>query len=250
MKSKKVLIVENNDLNRKLFETLIGQIYSTEAVKNGIEAVKKASSEKYDLILMDIQMPEMDGITAMKTIRRQAMHQCPILAITSYSAETSRKLFMEMGFDDMIIKPIRPKEFLTFITSKIDIESEESSTFAAVSEANDVLDRLVFDQLLKYNNLDTIRSIYIDFLDEFDQLIYPIDVAFQEKNLQILLESLHTLKGNSGTLGATAIYILSHEADKNTRSQDWDSLETTLKKLKNERIKFETYLKEETTFKQ
>lgn len=248
MKSKKVLIVENNDLNRKLFESLIGQFYSCETVKNGLEAVKKASSEKFDLILMDIQMPEMDGITAFKTIRRQAEHQCPILALTTYSAESARKCFQELGFDDLITKPIRTKEFLDLISSKMKADPEAEGAHAATDEAHDVLDKLVFNQLLKYNPIETIKPIYVDFLEEFDQLICQIDIAFEEKNQQVLIENLHTLKGNSGTLGANAIYILSRDADVKARAQDWDSLGIALKKLKIERIIFENYLKEETTF--
>lgn len=247
MKTKKVLIVDNNDLNRKLFESLIGQLYSFEAVKNGFEAVEKVSIEKFDLILMDIQMPGMDGITASKTIRRQSSHHCPIIAVTSYSAESAKDCFLEMGFDDLITKPIRPKEFLEVIAAKMNSSNEESQ-LEDVAEQDDILDKKVLQQLLNYNSTETIKSIYEDFLVEFDQLIYPITIAFQEKNQQVLIENLHTIKGNSGTLGANAIFNLSSDADLKARSQDWDLLEITLNKLKNERIIFENYLAEETTF--
>ncbi|REG81912.1 response regulator [Algoriphagus antarcticus] len=248
MKSKKVLIVDNNDLNRKLFESLIGQFYSFEAVKNGVEAVQRASKEKFDLILMDIQMPEMDGITASKIIRRQAAHPCPIIAITAYSPESTRKCFLEMGFDDLITKPIRAKEFLAVISAKIHPNKHNDSQLADTNHEDAVLDKKVIHQLLKYTPIETIKSIYVDFLREYDQLICHIDTAFQERNIEVLIENLHTLKGNSGTLGANAIFNLSSDADGKARAQDWDSLEKAIKKLKNERIIFENYLAEETTF--
>lgn len=246
MKSKKVLIVDHNDLNRRLMENLIGHLYRFEAVKNGVEAVERASREKFDLILMDIQMPDMDGITASKIIRRQSVYQCPIIAITSYSAESAKKCFLEMGFDDLITKPIRPKEFLDVISANLASSKDKNSK--PTEEEKDILDKKVLHQLLKYNPIDTIKSLYMDLLEEFDQSIIYIDAAFQEKNPQVLIEYLHILKGNSGTLGANAIFKLSSEADAKARVQDWKSLETILIKLKNERIIFEKYLQEETTF--
>ncbi|WP_057940058.1 response regulator [Algoriphagus resistens] len=248
MKSKKVLIVDHNDLNRRLMENLVGQLYRFEAVKNGVEAVERASLEKFDLILMDIQMPAMDGITASKIIRRQSVYQCPIIAITSYSAESAKKCFLEMGFDDLITKPIRPKEFLDVITANLASSKDKDSKPTEEEEEKEILDKKVLHQLLKYNPIATIKSLYMDLLEEFDQSIIYIDAAFRERDPQVLIEYLHALKGNSGSLGANAIFRLSSEADAKARVQDWKSLETILIKLKNERIIFEKYLQEETTF--
>jgi two-component system alkaline phosphatase synthesis response regulator PhoP len=248
MKSKKVLIVDNNDLNRKLFESMIGQLYTFEAVKNGVEAVERATNQKFDLILMDIQMPGMDGITASKMIRRKAPHQCPIIAITAYSAGSAKEYFLEMGFDDLITKPIRPKEFLDMISAKINWNKEEASQVIELSEQDEILDEKALRQLLKYNSKKTIKAMYVEFLEEFDQLMDHIYTAFKNKDQQTLIENLHTMKGNSGTLGANAIFNLSSDADVKARSEDWQFLEETLEKLKYQRTIFEKYLEEETTF--
>lgn len=245
MKSKKVLIVDNNDLNRRLIENLIGELYSFESVKNGVEAVERATNEKFDLILMDIQMPIMDGITAAKTIWRKSTYQCPIIATSTYSADSSKECFLELGFGDLITKPIRPKELLDTIASFLMSADEADQN---TKEEPAILDKSVIQQLSRFNSLKNIRSLYIDFLEEFDQLMSQLDTAFEEKNQQTLIENLHTMRGNSGTLGANVIFTLSSDADRLARSQDWDSLGIALKKIKNERIIFEKYLKEETTF--
>ena len=88
MKSKKVLIVDDNDLNRKLFENLMGSLVTISTAKNGIEAVELAKKVDFDLILMDIQMPQMDGITAMKKIKQDG--PCHIWAVTAYAEESDR----------------------------------------------------------------------------------------------------------------------------------------------------------------
>ncbi|MDR7130836.1 CheY-like chemotaxis protein/HPt (histidine-containing phosphotransfer) domain-containing protein [Algoriphagus sp. 4150] len=247
MKNKKVLIVDNNDLNRKLLESLIGQIYTFEAVNTGVKAVEKAYKEKFDLILMDIQMPDMDGVTASKIIRRKSEYQCPIIAITAYSAESAKKNFLELGFSDLITKPIRPKEFMEVISSHI-TSTNDDYLQGKEGEEKLVLDKKVILQLQKFNSITGIKALYTEFLEEFDQLIGHIDLAFQEKNKNTLIECLHTVKGNSGTLGANTIYVLSSDADVKAQSQDWTALETVLRNLKNERIIFEKYLEEETTF--
>lgn len=237
IKNKKVLIVESNDLNRSLFEKLICKLYSFESVRNGMDAVDRASKEKFDLILMDIHMPIMDGITASKIIKRQSTYQCPIIAVAADSTESDKNRFLELGFEDCITKPIQPKKFLEIISAIIPPKKESRCL---------TLDKNVLRQLMKYNSLEKLKSIYFDFLVEFDQLITQIDNAFKEKDQFSLNENLHIMKGNSGTLGADAIFTMSSEADISASSQDWGSLESALIKLKHERVMFEKYLTEET----
>ena len=93
MKSKKVLIVEDNDLNRKLFENLIGQLYSFQSAINGLEAIDYLTKEHFDLILMDIQMPRMDGISALKKIQNSELTESPVIAVTAFAEETDRISF-------------------------------------------------------------------------------------------------------------------------------------------------------------
>lgn len=246
MKTKKVLIVDHNSMNRRLIENLIEQLCSFESIKSGIEAVDKTSKEAFDLILMDIQMPVMDGITAAKAIWRTSPYNCPIVAISAYSESHSNKCLLEMGFKDVITKPIRPKEFLQVVTDILSCTDEEKLNF---HKAPEILDKSVILQLSKFNSTNNLRSLYIDFIEEFDQLMCLIENAFDTKNKQTIVENLHTIKGNSGTLGATAIFTLSSDAELLARAEDWNSLGTTLKTLINERFIFKKYLEEETIFR-
>ncbi|WP_332914046.1 response regulator [Algoriphagus boritolerans] len=174
MKSKKVLIVDDNDLNRKLFENLIGQIFSFESAKNGLEAVALAEAQNFDLILMDIQMPKMDGITAMKIIR-QRNTKCPIIAVTAYAEESDRTSFLQQGFDDFITKPIRPKEFLHLVRSHLSGGKDPNRTTTVIEVAEDILDKKIVDQLLKYNSNSVIGKVFDDFLEECAEVVVLID---------------------------------------------------------------------------
>lgn len=170
MKSKRVLIVDDNDLNRKLFENLIGQQFSFESAKNGIEAVTLAKKGCFDLILMDIQMPLMDGITAMKKIKQDGTSICPILAVTAYAEESDRISFLQQGFDDFITKPIRPREFLHLIQNYLNDQMNNLTGSEVKSSEVSILDKKILTQLLKYNSKSAIQKVLEDFLQECKKL--------------------------------------------------------------------------------
>ncbi len=244
MKSKKVLIVDDNDLNRKLFENLIGQIFSFESAKNGLEAVSMAESQNFDLILMDIQMPQMDGITAMKKIR-QGNNRCPIIAVTAFAEESDRASFLEQGFDEFITKPIRPKEFIKLLQNYLS-GNEIGKTSLEITQ--DILDKKIIDQLLKYNSKPVIKKIFDDFLVECTETEEMIDENYSNTPPLDLIEKIHAMKGNSGTLGAMKIYISATHAEEYGRKENYSQFAEEVKNLKNEIQQFREFLKQETIF--
>lgn len=107
-KQRKVLIVEDNERNLKLFRIIIGSLgYETFSARNGEEGVRMAREIMPDLILMDIQMPVMDGITAMDNIRAdESIKGIPVIALTSYAMRGDRERLLQHGFVDYISKPV------------------------------------------------------------------------------------------------------------------------------------------------
>lgn len=247
MKSKTVLIVDDNDLNRKLFENLIGQLFSYESAKNGIEAVSMTEAKDFDLILMDIQMPHMDGITAMKKIR-QGRTQCPIIAITAYAEESDRASFFQQGFDDFITKPIRPKEFIQLIQNILKISNPEQLPISEQVVFNGILDRKIVHQLLKYNPKETINGVFDEFLAECAEAESLIEKQEPDKVSLDLMGKIHTLKGNSGTLGAMRIYTSASKVEEYGRKLEVSKFRQELKNLSNEIQEFREFLKQETIF--
>lgn len=247
MKSKKVLIVDDNDLNRKLFENLIGQIFSFESAKNGLEAVSLAESKDFDLILMDIQMPLMDGITAMKKIR-QRNTQCPIIAVTAYAEESDRESFLQQGFDDFITKPIRPREFIQLIQDHLRGNDIRKNAINLTEVENQILDQKIIAQLLKYNSKSVIKSVFEDFLTECTETEALIMRHHKASFSPELLEKIHTFKGNSGTLGAMRIYGSASKTEEYGRKAAFAQFEEELKNLSNEIRQFQEFLKQETIF--
>ncbi len=248
MKSKKVLIVDDNDLNRRLFETLIGQYYDFETAENGIEVLKKLENGRFDLILMDIQMPHMDGITAVKKIKQGNLSYCPIVAITAYADESDRDSFLKMGFDEFITKPIRPKQFLEVINRTLENISSTDNLEVDPKFEELVLNKKVVAQLMKFSTKHSIQQVYNDFLSECDDLWQGIELASKENEMDDLINKLHIIKGNSGTLGANIVYLSSQKAESAARLNDRETLLENLKILKKEIDSFQHFIKQETIF--
>ena len=102
---KKILVAEDNDSNFILMSYILKKYYVFERAKNGQEAVEKADSGKFDLILMDIKMPIMDGMEATRQIREK-YPALPIVALTANAFDSDRTMAMEAGCNDFLSKPV------------------------------------------------------------------------------------------------------------------------------------------------
>jgi len=247
MKSKKILIVDDNDLNRNLYKSLLNTQWEVSTATNGLEAVLRSDQEKFDLILMDIQMPVLDGISAFRRMRDSGSCSCPVVAISAFAKEEERPTFKAMGFTDFIQKPIRSKEFLQSIHQLMGEELSEVPE-NETKDSTSILDKAIVQQLLKYNSGDKLKKVYFDFLLEFDELMILINEAFIKHKMQPAIECLHIMKGNSGTLGINTIFRLAQKAEQDALSDRWDPLQEKLIQLRNERNKIEVFINEETIF--
>ena len=102
---KKILIAEDNDSNYILMTYILKKYYQFERAKNGQEAVEKAEKGGYDIVLMDIKMPIMDGLEATKAIKEK-FPDLPIVALTANAFDSDRQLAMEAGCNDFLSKPV------------------------------------------------------------------------------------------------------------------------------------------------
>jgi len=117
----RILLVEDNIVNQKLAMRLLEKMgYRSDGVGNGREAVKALETDTYDLVLMDVQMPEMDGYEATRVIRNPQSkvrnHEVPIIAMTANAMRGDRERCLEAGMDDYISKPIQPQKLIEVMT--------------------------------------------------------------------------------------------------------------------------------------
>jgi CheY-like chemotaxis protein len=111
-----ILIVEDNLINQKLTGRILTKMgYEPDVADNGHHALEKMSSRKYNLILMDVQMPELDGLEATKIIRSTEKQQPVIIAMTANAMQSDREECINAGMDDYMSKPIKLEDMITMI---------------------------------------------------------------------------------------------------------------------------------------
>ena len=247
MKNKKVLIVDDNALNRKVFENILMNNYSYDSAKDGEEAIEMIKSNDYDLILMDIQMPKLDGISALRIIKEDYLTASPIIAVSAYSNQTDREYFLSTGFDDFIAKPVKPKDLLetiSFHLGKNGGRPEETQS----DPVDAVFDETVILQLMKYHTIENIKSVYNDFLSETENLVSEIKILLNYKKFEEISEKLHIIKGNSGTLGISNIFIVSSKFETDLKDHNFEHSDESYLKLEECLFDFRTNMKNNKLF--
>ena len=117
MTGEQILVVEDNEKNMKLFrDVLLAKGYRTLEATTGVEAVDLASEHTPDLVLMDIQLPDLDGVQALHRLRADARTATiPIVALTAQAMHGDRERFLAEGFDGYVSKPVNVREFVGIV---------------------------------------------------------------------------------------------------------------------------------------
>ncbi|GAB3339083.1 hypothetical protein GCM10027429_25000 [Marivirga atlantica] len=239
-----ILIVDDNTINRQVASQILYKSgFRTDIATGGKMAIDKVKRHNYDLILMDIQMPQMDGITATKEIKKLSKKIPPIIAMTAYSMKEDRERFLGMGMDDYLAKPIVSKVLLEKISEhlKVEAEIEEVNFQKTTPEHNkepEIIDVEVLEQLKKYADETVISSIFEEFEIEAKGLILDSINAEKTSDITKILSNLHTLKGNAGTLGVHNLESQAKKIETDLKDEKTDSLKKDLNDLLNYFNKF------------
>ncbi|PUU89420.1 response regulator [Halanaerobium sp.] len=228
----KILIVEDNEINQQIVLELLNKVNAqVRLAGNGKEAVSLVKEQKFDLVLMDVQMPEMDGYQATKKIRQDLnLPDLPIIAMTANATKGDKEQALAVGMDDYISKPLDLDQFFAKIKKwlpvKINLRNETSSSLNdKLRQQFDGLNALNLNSALDkvYNNYQLYQQLLIDFYNDyhkFDQLIANL---VENDKFEQLAEELHSLKGVAGNIGAADLYQITQElnsAIKNGRNFD------------------------------
>jgi CheY-like chemotaxis protein len=131
----KVLLVEDHELNRQLAFKLISDFgFEVQLSHNGKDAIERVKSNRYDIILMDLQMPEVDGYAATKYMRDRLRISTPIVAVTAHSAKGEREKCIDLGMNDYLTKPYRAQELYNVIVRHTQQEAALEATTIQISE--------------------------------------------------------------------------------------------------------------------
>ncbi|GAB2993156.1 response regulator [uncultured Cyclobacterium sp.] len=248
MKNKKVLIVDDNALNRKVFENVIGHNYFFESAGDGQEAIALLKENEYDIVLMDIQMPKLDGISCLKIIKEEEIADIPVIAISAYSNQGDREYFLSTGFDDFIAKPVKPKDLLETIHFHLNHQKNRVVISEKDKDIDVDINESVIQQLLKYHSLENIKSVYQDFLEEAENLTEEIKLLADFNKFEEIGEKLHILKGNSGTLGINVMYRVTALFENKIKNSSTEAMTEDIDLLESSLSKFKTLVENDKIF--
>ncbi|MBX3486570.1 MAG: response regulator [Candidatus Paracaedibacteraceae bacterium] len=218
-----VLVAEDNIINQQVIQGILQNLGQTVTIaKNGVDALARLDQDKFDLIFMDINMPEMDGIVATQKIRGlDDKKELPVIAFTADTMTTSKQEFMDMGFTDVASKPIIKQEIIDILTR---YSSAKPTSDTATLELVDLpaIDHGYIKSLLNQLGSESIKNLLQIYKVDAGELIGMIE---QEKDVQKTHNLAHTLAGMSENLGIkevgkTARSIMIKTKQDNIRPED------------------------------
>jgi two-component system sensor histidine kinase/response regulator len=257
-----ILLAEDNPTNQMVaLKTLEKMGYRADAVGNGAEALKALESRPYNLVLMDVQMPEMDGIEATRRIRdRQSAvrdHEVPIVALTAEAMAGDRETCLAAGMDDYLSKPIRPDELSAVLTRWTDrvrppvadtsgaapptarrATSRDPLRDSSITEKPVSVPEPVFDEDVLVNLLggdrEAAAEIAQTFLKDAPRQLAALREALVAGDAPLTRRKAHTLKGASANVGAEALRAAACRAETAAANGDLAMIDSLLPELETQ----------------
>jgi signal transduction histidine kinase/CheY-like chemotaxis protein len=230
----RILVAEDNAVNQAVIMRVLQKMgHAAVLAQNGKEALALASAEKFDLVFMDVQMPEMDGLTATGSIREHEKNSgthLPIVAMTAHAMKGDRELCLEAGMDGYITKPVR---FSDIEQTLAGLATTPLTTAKPVEEAApswnraEALDRIGGDEEL-------LRDLCHIFLEESPKLMQKLQQAVATGDSDGVMRAAHSLKGEAGYLGAEGTSHAARQLEEMGHDKDLSQAGPTLAVLEHE----------------
>ncbi|MEP7374270.1 MAG: response regulator [Chitinophagaceae bacterium] len=200
-----ILVVEDNEINQSLIKHLFTDWQlEFNLANNGKEALAKLRQKKYDLILMDIQMPEMDGYTAAQEIRNKLKLDTPIIAMTAHALSGEREKCLSYGMDDYISKPIEYEQLYKLIGQFIQKNKLVSLQKKASNKTSNGPYKYLNLQYMKevsMGNAEYEKTVTEQFIESIPGDLHSIEKAWQENDIPYLRQVAHNLRTTVSVMG-------------------------------------------------
>ncbi|MEQ9548012.1 MAG: response regulator [Coleofasciculus sp. G3-WIS-01] len=246
----RILLAEDNQVNQQVALHLLQRMgYRADVAGNGLEVLEALRRQPYDVVFMDVQMPEMDGLEASRRICQEWLDlngdthskRPRIIAMTANAMVGDREMCIEAGMDDYISKPIRIEELVEALkkaSKDVKVERLEDGREIPVKHLEDttpsdsakaagfdvsnkpVFDPVIFQQLREMlNQEDVLAEVIKRYLEEAPKLLQNLSDALTQGQTELLERTAHTLKSSSAMVGATRLAHLCQELEAKAESE-------------------------------
>jgi PAS domain S-box-containing protein len=258
-KGSRILIVEDNITNQLVGVGILKSMgLNADVVVNGIEALKVLERVDYDLVLMDVQMPVMDGFEATKRIRDLHSpvmnHNVPIIAMTAHAMQSDRKRCLDSGMNDYLSKPINPqaladvlKQWLPDKPEKVLPPVEKTGKAGKTSplqEEGGIFDRTSFLQRVMGDE-ELKRTIIQYFLEDTPNQINTLKRLLEAGDVAGVRSQLHTIKGTTANMSAEELHCTAMELENLSKVSDLTAIKDRIGELESQYTRLKAELLKE-----
>ena len=208
----RILLAEDNAVNQKVALRLLARLgYQADVVANGLEALEAVQRQPYDVVLMDVQMPEMDGLEASRRLKlsKPSAGAPRIIALTADAMQGDREKCLAAGMDDYITKPIHVEALVAALArSRPQPGPEEIEP-----ESSPVIDLKQFEEFRSAMGADFIGEILSVFTVDAPELLRHLEQALADNDSERFRRAAHSLKSNAAAFGAVTLAELARELE-------------------------------------
>ena len=244
----RILLAEDNKINQKYTVALLEKAgHSVDVVENGLQAVDAARRKDYDVVLMDVQMPELDGIGATREIRSFPGPRCaiPVIALTASAMAGAEKRYLDAGMDAYVSKPIQPMQLLTKLADVTDVIAERSSAAAAPDRTNDNARRVIGEHNDRQDILDLGKFAMLEttlpiksvcellrlFIVDTDNHVGFIRNRSAAGDLDGVARNAHVIIGTAANIGAVRVSALAQQLVSACQTNDGREVSALVERL-------------------
>jgi PAS domain S-box-containing protein len=222
-----VLLADDNAMNRRISQLMLSRLgIHADMAENGREVLEALNHTPYDVILMDIRMPVMDGIEATRQIRsNEAGHQPKIVALTAHAMPGDRERFLHLGMDAVINKPVQLDD-LNAVLRRLPLGED-----ADEAEPTGALDPAVLEGLRSLRRPGFIAAVVDGFFDAAQEDFQRLDRALRDDDSVVMAEVAHHLLGSCLTVGANRLAGIARELERVTRGGEASEIPNLMEQL-------------------
>jgi PAS domain S-box-containing protein len=213
--SLRILLAEDNAMNQKVALRLLQRLgHDADVAWNGLEALEALERQPYDVVLMDVQMPELDGLDASRRIceRWPAENRPRLIAMTANAMPEDREACLAAGMDDYVAKPIRADELAAALKRAKPLQKDGDVSFDATALEN----------LRELGGDDFLTEVIDAFRADAPMLLATLRRSVDEKDVDDLRRAAHTLKSNGSTFGAASFSELCRDLEQRAKSSQFE----------------------------
>ncbi|MCU7905404.1 MAG: response regulator [Candidatus Thiodiazotropha sp. (ex Epidulcina cf. delphinae)] len=230
-RNTRILLAEDNPANQMVIKSILEYAgLQVDIVANGREAVETVRNLPYDIVLMDISMPEMDGMAATREIRRITGEggRLPIVALTAHALSGDKEHFLEAGMDDYLTKPIDRPTMLHCIArwtgaaeaTGPDTDSMPSQAGTDPADTGEYVDESVLQQLAKDTSAEVVPGLVTFYIEDSRNRVEQIQEAIKESDIKTLEFESHTLGSSAAAHGNPKLHTLARKIEELCRQDD------------------------------